>query len=150
MQGTDAARLFIVAKGTAAKCGDSMLTRQRCCVVLVRCRQLARWCADNRGRIQEIDPALPIGVFNRLADNWRPLFAIAEVAGEDWPNRCAEAFVKLSSQNDTDSESLRVNLLDDIRQIFTSDRMFSKDVIDALKDMTERPWSEICRGKPIN
>jgi putative DNA primase/helicase len=67
------------------------------------CRQLARWCADNRGRIQEIDPALPNGVFNRLADNWRPLFAIAEVAGEDWPNRCAEAFVKLSSQNDTDS-----------------------------------------------
>jgi hypothetical protein len=27
--------------------------------------------------------------------------------------------------------------------------MFSKDVIDALKEMTERPWSEICRGKPI-
>jgi putative DNA primase/helicase len=113
------------------------------------CRQLARWCADNRGRIQEIDPALPNGVFNRLADNWRPLFAIAEVAGEDWPNRCAGAFAKLSSQNDADSESLRVNLLADIRQIFTSERMFSKDVIDALKEMAERPWPEVCRGKPI-
>jgi putative DNA primase/helicase len=113
------------------------------------CRKLARWCADNRGRIQEIDPALPNGVFNRLADNWRPLFAIAEAAGEDWPKRCADAFAKLSSQNDADSESLRVNLLADIRQIFTSERMFSKDVIDALKEMAERPWSEVSRGKPI-
>ena len=114
------------------------------------CRKLARWCADNRGRIQEIDPALPNDVFNRLADNWRPLFAIAEAAGEDWPKRCAEAFAKLTSRSDADSESLRVNLLADIRQIFTSDRMFSKDLIDALKEMAERPWSEVCRGKPIN
>ena len=113
------------------------------------CRKLARWCVDNREWIQNIDPVLPDGVFNRLADNWRPLFAISEVAGEDWPKRCAEAFAKLSSQNDADSESLRVSLLADIRQIFTSDRMFSKDMIDALKDMTERPWPEICRGKPI-
>jgi Protein of unknown function (DUF3631) len=113
------------------------------------CRQLARWCADNRGRIQEIDPVLPDGVFNRLADNWRPLFAIAEAAGEDWPKRCADAFAKLSSHDDADNESLRVNLLADIRQIFTSERMFSKDVIDALKEMAERPWPEVCRGKPI-
>jgi hypothetical protein len=42
-----------------------------------------------------------------------------------------------------------VNLLADIRQIFTSERMFSKDVIDALKEMAERPWPEVCRGKPI-
>jgi putative DNA primase/helicase len=113
------------------------------------CRKLARWCTDNREQIQEIDPVLPNGVFNRLADNWRPLFAIAKVAGEDWPNRCADAFAKLSSRNDADSESLRVNLLDDIRQIFRSDRMFSKDVIDGLKEMTESPWPEVCRGKPI-
>jgi putative DNA primase/helicase len=113
------------------------------------CRQLAGWCADNGRRIQEIDPVLPGGVFNRLADNWRPLFAIAEAAGEDWPKRCADAFAKLSNQNDTDSESLRVNLLADIRQIFRSERMFSKDMIDALKEMSERPWSEIYRGKAI-
>jgi putative DNA primase/helicase len=113
------------------------------------CQKLARWCADNRDRIQQIDPVLPDGVFNRLADNWRPLFAIAEVAGEDWPKRCAEAFAQLTNRNDADAESLRVNLLADIRQIFTSERMFSKDVIDALKEMTERPWPEVCRGKPI-
>ena len=40
------------------------------------CRKLARWCTDNRERIAGCDPALPDGVFNRLADNWRPLFVI--------------------------------------------------------------------------
>src|SRR5260370_28390436 len=40
-------------------------------------------------------------------------------------------------------------MLADVRQIFTEERMFSKDVIDALKEMTESPWTEICRGKPI-
>jgi hypothetical protein len=115
-----------------------------------RRRKLARWCADNRERIASADPTLPESVFNRQADNWRPLFAIAEAASGDWPKRCADAFAKLSSQNDADSESLRVNLLADIRQIFTSERMFSKDVIDTLKEMAERPWPEVCRGKPIN
>jgi hypothetical protein len=62
-------------------------------------RKLARWCADNRERLQRSDPVLPDGVFNRLADNWRPLFAIAEVAAWGWPKRCAEAFVKLTSRN---------------------------------------------------
>ena len=113
------------------------------------CRKLARLCTDNRERIQKVDPALPDGVFNRLADNWRPLFGIADVAGEDWPKRCADSFASQSSHYDADTESLRVNLLADMRQIFTSKRMFSKDVIDALKEMTERPWPEVCRGKPI-
>jgi hypothetical protein len=112
-------------------------------------RKLARWCADNREQLQRSDPLLPDGVFNRLADNWRPLFAIAELAAWGWPKRCAEAFVKLTSRNDADTESLRVTLLADIRQIFTGERMFSKDMIGELVQMAERPWPEVCRGKPI-
>jgi hypothetical protein len=65
----------------------------------------------------------------------------------------AEAFVKLTSRNDADTESLRVTLLADVRQIFAREcgvvRMFSKDLIDALQQMSERPWPEVCRGKPI-
>jgi CHC2 zinc finger/Protein of unknown function (DUF3631) len=45
------------------------------------CRKLARWALDSSARLRSVDPVLPDGVFNRLADNWRPLFAIAEVAG---------------------------------------------------------------------
>jgi hypothetical protein len=34
--------------------------------------------------------------FNRLGDNWRPLFAIAHVAGGDWPDRVLAAFNHLA------------------------------------------------------
>ena len=60
---------------------------------------------------------LPDGAFNHLADNWRPLFAIAEIAGGEWPQRCADAFAKLTS-NDADADSIRVELLADIRNLF--------------------------------
>ncbi len=112
-------------------------------------RKLARWCADNRERIAAGDPTLPEGLFNRQADNWRPLFAIAEAAGGDWPKRCADAFAQVTNRNDADAESLRVNLLADIRELFACERMFSKDLIDTLRQMSERPWPEVCRGKPI-
>jgi putative DNA primase/helicase len=116
-------------------------------------RKLARWCADNRDRIGATDPVLPEGVFNRLADNWRPLFAIAEILGEDWPKRCGEALAKLTRGNDPNTESLRVSLLADIREVFDAKwgtaRMFSRDLIDALQQMSERPWPEVNRGKPI-
>jgi putative DNA primase/helicase len=47
----------------------------------------ARWAADNLDRLREADPAMPPGVFNRVADNWRGLLAIADIAGGEWPQR---------------------------------------------------------------
>src|SRR5215470_13406241 len=38
-------------------------------------RKAARWAADNAERIGDADPDIPEGVFNREADNWRPLLA---------------------------------------------------------------------------
>jgi putative DNA primase/helicase len=111
-------------------------------------RKLARWTADKRERIASCDPTLPEHLFNRIADNWRPLFTIAEVAGGDWPQRCADALVKLTTRED-ETESLRVMLLADIKQVFTGERMFSKDLVEQLVELKERPWPEICRGKPI-
>jgi 5S rRNA maturation endonuclease (ribonuclease M5) len=112
------------------------------------CRKLARWCNDNLARLAAIDPKLPDSAFNRVADNLRPLFAVAEIAGGDWPRRCADAFMRLTSR-EYDADGLRVELLADIRQVFTAERMFSKDLIEQLAQLSERPWPEVCRGKPI-
>lgn len=126
------------------------------------CRQLARWCADNFVRLESADPTLPDGVFNRLADNWRPLFAVAEIAGGDWPRRCAEAFAKLATYQEAETESLGVLLLGDIRQLLggvysdsedeligPDERIFSKDLVERLRAMNDRPWPEAQRGRPI-
>jgi putative DNA primase/helicase len=111
-------------------------------------RKLARWCADNRAAIEACEPKLPENAFNRVADNWRPLFAIAQIAGGDWPTRCADAFAKLTN-TDSDAEGTRVMLLADIQQVFADERMFSKDLVAALVEMKERPWPEANHGKPI-
>ncbi len=113
------------------------------------CRKLARWCADNAKQIETTDPTLPNGAFNRLADNWRPLFAIAQVAGGDWPQRLARAFALLTTQEDADAHGIGAMLLADIHAAFkdaAADRMFSKSLVESLVAMSDRPWSEI-RGK---
>ena len=49
--------------------------------------KLARWATDRADRVRGTDPDMPDGIFNRAADNWRPLLAIADAAGGDWPAR---------------------------------------------------------------
>jgi putative DNA primase/helicase len=54
-------------------------------------RKVARWAADNTERIRGADPEMPASVFNRAADNWRPLLAIADVVMGEWPLRARQA-----------------------------------------------------------
>ena len=35
----------------------------------------------------QADPVVPPNLYNRAADNWRPLLAIADAAGGEWPER---------------------------------------------------------------
>jgi Protein of unknown function (DUF3631) len=116
------------------------------------CRKLARWCVDNLGQLELNDPVLPPNAFNRLADNWRPLFAVAEIAGGDWPQRAATAFAKLNSQDDADTQGIGTMLLADIRRVFdenSGEKMFSKTLIESLHAMSDRAWPEAHHGKPI-
>ena len=46
-------------------------------------RKTARWMQD---LIHIPDPDLPAELYNRVGDNWRPLFALAELAGGQWPD----------------------------------------------------------------
>ena len=59
------------------------------------CRKLARWTADNFAALKACEPVLPPTAFNRLADNWRPLFAIAQIAGAPWPDLALSSFKHL-------------------------------------------------------
>jgi hypothetical protein len=116
------------------------------------CRKLARWTADNINRLERADPKLPDCAFNRLADNWRPLFAIAEIAGSNWPQRAWDAFAKLNAKADMDAEGLGAMLLSDIRDIFTKtdvDPFPSAALAEALIELEDRPWPEFSHGKPI-
>ena len=113
-------------------------------------RMAARWAADNAERVRGAEPEMPDSLFNRAADNWRPLLAIADAADGEWPERARQA--SRCSIPEGDDQSSRVLLLGDIRAILTernSDRIASADLVEALVAMEGHPWAEWKGGKPI-
>jgi hypothetical protein len=104
-------------------------------------RMCARWSEDVTGEIGGIDPDMGT-LINRDADNWRPLFAIADLCGEDWPERIRAAAAILTPR---ESESTGPMLLADIKAVYDgkgADRLASADLCEALAAMEGRPWPE--------
>ncbi len=115
-------------------------------------RQCARWAADNADDLAGADPEIPEVLLNRAGDNWRPLIAIADRAGGEWPEKSRQIAVKLSDIEAGDAHSVRTHLLADLRDMFANrgaDRLRSADICAALAEMEERPWPEWRNGKPI-
>ncbi|MGO9665734.1 MAG: DUF3631 domain-containing protein [Polyangia bacterium] len=114
------------------------------------CERAAGWAAEHLDALGSANPAVPEALNDRQADSWRPLFAIADVLGADWPGRAREAAVMLSKLSDEDDGDLSIQLLADLPGVFgTSDRMASAAIVKALVAMPERSWSTFARGKPL-
>jgi hypothetical protein len=111
-----------------------------------------RWAADHLATLAKADPAMRVGMNNRLADNWRPLLAVADLAGGKWPESARRAAVELSRPDDR--ESSRILLLADLHELFErqpSSVLFTREIIAALATRDDRPWSEWGKGgKPIS
>src|SRR5262249_14252255 len=94
-------------------------------------RMSARWADDNADLVAGCDPDMG-GVINRIADNWRPLFAIADAIGSDWPERIRDAAAILAPR---ESQSIGPMLLADIKALFDAkavDRFWSQEICDDL------------------
>jgi hypothetical protein len=87
-------------------------------------RQIARWVADNEQRLREIEPQPPEeldAAGDRAADAWDPLFAVADVAGGDWPKRVRAAALMLcgvEQADASDENDIEATLLADLKRIF--------------------------------
>ncbi len=104
-------------------------------------RKLKRFAADHSKTIANANPVIPASLNDREQDNWEPLLAIAEAAGGHWPETARRAAVALS-QTEDDQSSIAIQLLSDIRQIFSDkdiERISSVDVFEALCADEERP-----------
>jgi hypothetical protein len=125
------------------------LREDRCEHLQQLARMCARWTDDHASELGDADPDMG-GLINRKADNWRPLFAIADLIGEDWPVRIREAAAALAPR---EIESTGPMLLTDIRLAFdsqTTDRLASSAMCKALVAMEGRPWAEWRGGKPLS
>ena len=130
----------------------SMFRPDRADHLAVLTRQAARWARDYAEQVGGAEPAMPDGVFNREADNWRPLLAIAQVAGGDWPSRATAAVLGCHI---ADEEERLAMLLADIRTTFGAkpdqERLSSSDLVEALREIEGRPWAEYGKNrKPIS
>lgn len=102
---------------------------------------LAAWAARLPGECEE--PAIPAELDDRAADGWEPLLAIADLAGEGWPERARAAALALSAGGARDDDSIGVRLLSDIRAIFDAadvDRIPSAGLAAALAAIEDAPW----------
>ena len=112
----------------------------------------ARWVADHLDALRQADPDVPRVLNDRQADNWRPLLAIADLAGGEWPQKARAAALALS-MTDEDAETIGVQLLGSIKGVFDStkaDAIWTEDLLHHLHAMSEAPWGEYGRQrKPI-
>ena len=113
-------------------------------------RKIARWTTDHRKLFAASDPETG-SLFNRAADNWRPLLAIADTAGGTWPTSVRA--IAEASEGLKQDQSVKAMLLSDIRDVFggrpNADRIGSTDLAAELGAMEGRPWAEWRNGKPI-
>ena len=106
--------------------------------------------ADNGSAIRKSDPDIPEAIFNRKADNWAPLLAIAEVAGPMAAHRAKEASLEACAIKE--DQSFNTQLLGDIREVIEAKGgtyITSAELVAALVAMTDRPWGECNHGKAM-
>ena len=118
-------------------------------------RQCARWRDDHQSELREADPDVGARI-GRIAQVWRPLLAIADAAGGEWPEKARAAADTLAAVAGTfdSKETLGTMLLADVRAVFEAksnpERIKSGDLDEALCTLPERPWESMPKtGKRI-
>ncbi len=120
------------------------------------CVKLERAADDYAEAIQHARPHLPEALSDRAQDNWEPLLAIAEVAGDGWLERATQAALIISSQSN-EKVSTGNELLSDIQSIFEErshgkeywEKISSSELISELEKIPESPWATYNQGRPI-
>jgi putative DNA primase/helicase len=95
--------------------------------------QCARWASDNAGYLSE--PDMPKELTNRVADNWRPLLALADRVGGEWPAMARVVAVSTAETDSNEVVSPGVRLLAEIRELLGGRLwMSSEELVAALAD----------------
>ncbi|MER6826570.1 DUF3631 domain-containing protein [Streptosporangium sp. NPDC000563] len=107
---------------------------------------LSAWLRADLPTLEQAEPAMPVE--DRAADTWEPLVAVADHAGNHWPERARAAVLALTAEADDNSEtSTRVRLLADCRTAFGTDPALpTANLLERLKADTEAPWADYGQG----
>jgi hypothetical protein len=114
--------------------------------------RLVRWGAEHVGALSDAEPECPDGLSDRMEEAWEPLFAIADVAGGEWPHRARQAAVALCGDVEPTDDSLGVRLLADCHAAFgkLGETASTAALLIFLEDLDEAPWSDWRGGRGFN
>lgn len=116
-------------------------------------RKAVRWAQDNIEALRDADPDTPDELHDRAADNWRPLLAIADLAGGDWPEEARVAALTLSGVAEESGDGdIGPELLADVYTIFKkrgTETLASSVLVEALIGKADRPWATWRRGNAL-
>ncbi len=112
--------------------------------------KLQNFATENESKYRELRPELPRESLNpRARDLWKPLYKVAECAGEEWIKKALLASVALSSgESDPEEASLSLRLLSDTREVFLEEQLATRDLIERLRSLEESPWAYLERFNP--
>jgi hypothetical protein len=99
--------------------------------------QLAAWAQSVFDDAVAARPEMPEGVEDRAADVWEPLLVVADLAGGEWPKLAREAAVALVKVNLETPATLKLRLLQDLRQVFWE---------NLRNQLEDSPWKTINKG----
>ena len=125
--------------------------------------KLTLWASTNIDALKDAQPErLPAPDFwDRQENISRPLRAIADAAGGEWPQAGRQAIIALFSQVRPEVDNMRLTLLKDIRSCFYvanddgsptffRDWISSQELAGLLAEMEGRPWPQYGKlQKPI-
>lgn len=107
---------------------------------------LSEWLGIAGDELTDAQPAMPDGVADRAAEIWEPLIAIADAAGGHWPTTARNACRYFVRSHAPSADSLGIQLLSDIRDIFTAghvDRMASREILAHLLTLEDSAWADL-------
>ena len=92
--------------------------------------------------LRDARPELPDALNDRQQDICEPLFAIADLAGGEWPGKARKALTKLCGQEE--DADIGVRLLVAIKAVFDDKdvhRLQTKELLEALIVREDGPWA---------
>jgi hypothetical protein len=111
--------------------------------------KLTEWAKHSKPALKLAEPFLPESLDDRAQDVSEPLFAIAELAGDEWQMRARAAIIEVRLGSPDADGDIGVELLADIRLAFAednTDRLSTAELISRLCRDPERQWATFLRG----
>jgi hypothetical protein len=125
-------------------------------------RKITRWAADNADKLTCIDHEHLEVLTDRPMDNWRPLFAVAELCGEELAVAAQRAALAIEptledlAAAEVLHQGEHIRLLNDLREVLElpdlrgkDELSFERDLLPGLSGLPETEWNRKAQGRPL-